>query len=270
MFQASAPQLRLTDCSFKFKEIILKKILVSFANFFKTMERTVAELISATVVTLAIIATLVFGNWEVSAMALMIFAIFVIWGCVYRDYTWPFIKKHSIIAKETFVDLSIDLKIATVLTFVSLIALAFFSWTATFWLFGITSIAWAVVYRKEATIPAIAWCWKESKPSRKQFGSFLCSHLFGDKGFPIVMISWGVMSSIIAVITLFVFKSENWATTFGIAGFSGIIYGAFLQQREKHLEGCKIRAREAEALAVIAKNTPKPATTSTPTTVATP
>lgn len=103
-------------------------------------------------------------------------------------------------------------------------------------------IAWGFVYREDYTKPAIMWFCKETKPIRRRFTIWVCKILFSGYGFPISMIGWGVVC--FSLFGIFLYVDKNVAGMFGMAGFSGIIFGTFFYAVEKYNENCKIKVTQ--------------------------
>lgn len=228
----------------------MQKFLTGLVSSFQSMERGVVEAISASILSLSILITLIIGNWGWPAISLMVFAIVAVWTYVYRDYTWPIISDLLTKGINKFKDYTLDKQIAVVLSGISLIALAFASWTATFWWSLAATIAWAIVWWEEATKPAVKWVWNESEPPRKKFTGFVFGVLFGERGLSVVMIGWGVLAAIVYGLSFYMPMPSRLILLSGRVGFCGIIFGAIFHAIQKFHEG-RIKAREAEALAKV-------------------
>lgn len=129
-----------------------------------------------------------------------------------------------------FMTRTIDVRIAIIVSIYTVTKLLF--GTLNWLTFICCVIAWAVVWRKEITIPAIAWVWKISEPARNAFFSWLWKILSFGHGIPIAMIGWGV-TGLVGYWISFHFSKEL-ATFFGMIGLSGVMFGLFFYAIQIH------------------------------------
>ncbi len=132
-----------------------------------------------------------------------------------------------------FAKRTLDVQIAIV---VSIYTLATFAFGTLHWFTVICFLfAWGVVHRKY-TWPVIVGIWNATETPRHALGVFLSNVLLTMKyGIPVAMIGWGVMSFIGFGLSFYI--SKEWAAMFGMAGFTGIIFGTFFYAVQMHSRG---------------------------------